>query len=352
MNTILKRSIISVAVLAMMASFALVFTHEAVASGEKKVSLTWLATPVGSDGYNFASALADIIKKNHPGMRASCVETMGGVEGMKMMSDMASDKRQLHMATGVGAILNLARLGKGPFGKAGKIDGWRVLFTMYNVTPHIMTLDPKIKTGYDLVGKRVGFPPRQHGLAKDGAFLLGNVWGIEDKVKKVHMPMDLQKDALLDGTVDAVCAGGMYLSENEFKVSPNNEVILAARKNVYFIGVDQKDGDKTKEKFPTATLTWAPIKAGALRPGYPAKDWGILIQANTAYVWQDMPLERAYEITKVCAENADKVKGYFAQGKAFAPGNMVLNCWGQKWYHPGALKYYQEVGLKPSGTVN
>ena len=352
MKKILRKSIISVAVLTFMLSSALVLTHEASAAGEKRVAITWLATPVGSDGYNFASALADIIKKNHSSIKPSVIETMGGVEGMKMMSDMPSDKRQLHMATGVGAILNLARLGKGPFGKTGKIDGWRILFTMYNVTPHIMTLDPEIKTGYDLVGKRVGFPPRQHGLAKDGAFLLGNVWGIEDKVKKIYMPMDLQKDALLDGTVDAVCAGGMYLSKNEFKVSPNNEVILASRKNVYFIGVDRKDGDKVRAKFPTATLTWAPIKAGALRPGYPAKDLGIMIQANTVYVWEDMSVARAYEITKVAAENADQVKGYFALGKAFAPGNMVLNAWGPKWYHPGALKYYQEANLKPTGTVN
>jgi TRAP-type uncharacterized transport system substrate-binding protein len=76
-----------------------------------------------------------------------------------------------------------------------------------------------------------------------------------------------------------------------------------------------------------------------------------LIQANTAFAWKDFPEEYAYEITKVCAENANKVKDYFASGKAFTPNGMVINCWGPKLYHPGALKYYKEKGLVPIGTM-
>ena len=350
MKTILKRSIISVAVLAMMASFALVFTQEALASGEKTVAITWLASPVGSDGYNFGSAFCDIIKKNHPYIRASAVETMGDVDMLKSLADMPPDKRKFHMGASVGALLNLARFGKGPFGKSGVINDWKIFFTMYNVLPHFMTLDPNIKSGKDLAGKKVGFPPRQHGLAKDADYILG-VYGIADKVKKVYMPMDLQKDALLDGTVDAVAAGGNYLSENEIKTSPNNEIILQSRKNVYFIGVDKKDGEMAKVKNPTATLIWVPVKANARRTGYPGKDWGVLIQSNNAFAWKDFPEEYAYEITKVCAENANKVKDYFASGKAFTPDGMVINPWGPKFYHPGALKYYKEKGLKPLGTM-
>lgn len=350
MKRILKKSIISVLALAFMFSFALVLTHDSAAAAEKTVAITWLASPVGSDGYNFGSAFCDIIKKNHPYIKTSVVETMGDVDMIKSLADMPPEKRKVHMGAGVGALLNLARFGQGPFAKSGVISDWRILFTMYNVLPHFMTLDPNIKSGKDLAGKKVGFPPRQHGLAKDADYILG-VYGIADKVKRVYMPMDLQKDALLDGTVDAVAAGGNYLSENEIKTSPNNEIILQSRKNVYYIGVDKKEGEMAKAKNPNSTLIWAPVKANARRPGYPSRDWGVFIQANTAFAWKDFPAEYAYEITKVCAENANKVKDYFASGKAFTLNGMVINSWGPTRYHPGAIKFFKEVGLEPVGTM-
>ncbi len=86
---------------------------------------------------------------------------------------------------------------------------------MYNVAGGIVTLDPEIKSGKDLIGKRLGFPPKQHGLAKDANFAFGKIWAVLNKVKVIHMSTDLQKDALLDGTVDAVVAGSMYFSEND-----------------------------------------------------------------------------------------------------------------------------------------
>jgi len=289
MKMILKKSAICIVVLGLILGTLHVLRSDALAQKKhKQVSLTFLAAPVGSDAYNFASALSDIIRKNHPWLRCSVVETMGGVDMMKTMSDMSPGMRQIHIAHGVGAILNLARIGKGPFKKTGPINGWKLMFTMYNVCPSFMTLDPKIKSGKDLIGKRIGLPPRQHGLAKDAGFILYKVWGLKDKIKVVHMPMGLHKDALLDGTVDVLVAGGMYMSENEVKVAPNNELILAARKNVYFLGIGKEEFEKAKAKSPNSPLIWRPIKANAIKPGYPAHDTGSMAQANAAYVWNDM----------------------------------------------------------------
>ena len=353
MKMILKRSPICIVVLGLMLSMFHVLPSEALAEKKhKRVSLTFLAAPVGSDVYNFISAMSDIIRKDHPWLRCSVVETMGGVEMMKTMSDLSDDKKQVHLANGVDAILNLARLGKGPFGKTGSIDGWRVLFTMYNVGGSVMTLDSKIRSGKDLIGKRIGFPPKQHGLAKDAAFVLKNIWGIADKVKVINMPMGMQKDALLDGTVDALVAGGMYFGENDFKVAPTNEIILAARKNVYFIGIPKDEYEKVKPNLPKTPLTVRTVKANSVRPGYPDRDSGIWVQANNVYVWHNMDEETAYEIVKVLGENAHKVKEYFAAGKAFSPEGFVMNSWSAKRYHPGALRYLEEKGLTPQGTMN
>lgn len=74
-------------------------------------------------------------------------------------------------------------------------------------------------------------------------FVLYNCWDIKDKVKVIHMAMVMPKDALLDGTIDAVCSGGMYFCENGFKCSRFNNAVLAARKNVYFLGLNKKEFD-------------------------------------------------------------------------------------------------------------
>ncbi len=351
MDNILKSSLIGIVLSGFVLSMAHILPSEALAKKKhEKVSLTFLAAPVGSDAYNFASSLSDIIKKNHPWLRSSVVETMGGVDMMRTMSSMSPKMRKTHIAHGISAVLNLARIGKGPFGKTGSVNDWKLLFTMYNVCPSFMTLDSKIKSGKDLVGKKIGLPPRQHGLAKDAQFILHKVWGLKDKVKLVYMPMGIHKDALLDGTVDVLVAGGMYMSEDKVKVSPTNELILAARKNVFFLGIGKEEFEKARN--PNSPLIWRPIKANAIKPGYPATDTGSMTQANAAYVWNDMDEDIAYQIVKVLAENAKKVEKYFAAGKAFKPESFTMNNWSAKRYHPGALKYLLEKGFIPSGTLD
>ena len=119
----------------------------------------------------------------------------------------------------------------------------------------------------------------------------------------------------------------MYLSENEFKCSPYNEAILAARKNVYFIGLSEEDFEKAMAKPPAQPYTWGPVKADSLRPGYPDKDWGILRAAFTWYVWEDFDEEMAYELVKTAADNSDKFKDYFAAGKAASLQTFIANPW-------------------------
>jgi TRAP-type uncharacterized transport system substrate-binding protein len=188
-------------------------------------------------------------------------------------------------------------------------------------------------------------------MTKDALFIIGDCWGILDKVRIIHMPIAMQKGALLDGTVDAICGGGMYFSEREIKVSPFAEAILAARKNAFFIGVTKEQYEKAKANVFATTLTWAPVKANALRQGFPSRDWGMLRHGITWFAWESMDEEVAYALVKTAGENARKFEEYFAAGKAAKLENFVANPWSEKKYHPGALKYYREKGITPKGTM-
>jgi TRAP-type uncharacterized transport system substrate-binding protein len=275
---------------------------------------------------------------------------MGAVDALKSMTELSPDQRKVHIGMGVDIILSLASGGKGPFQKTGPITGWRVLCSLYTTATHFMTLNSKIKTPKDLIGKRVGMPPKGHGMVRVGLFMLDKCWEIKDKVKIVHMPMQMQKDALLDGTVDAVCAGGMYFSSEKFKVSPYNETILAARKNVYCIGLTKEEFETGKAKV-SAPFIWGRVKANSLRPGYPDRDWGLLRMALTWYAWEDMDEKVAYEVVRTAGENDGKFKEYFDAGRAARLEAFTANAWSEKHYHPGALKYYKEKGFNPQGTL-
>jgi len=343
-----KRSLICMVVVSLMLTIPVLSLD---AQGQEKggrVALTILSTSVGSDGYNFCSALGDIIKKNNPRLTTSIVETLGNANQIKGVADAPPDYKKFYIGTAIDPLLNLARLGKGPFKKTGPIDNWRILFTMYSVTPHFMTLKPKIKTSKDLIGKKIGFPPKKHGMSKDLSWILDKCYGIKDKVKIRHMPMGMLKDALLDGNVDVIAAGGMYFSYDDgFKVSPFNEVIMAARKDVSFIGVTKEEFENAKRNTPKDLHLWVPVKANAVRPGYPDRASGLIITSHNMFVSKEMDDKVAYGFVKTAAENANKVKDYFADGKAFRLETLVVNPWSAKYYHPGALKYLKEKGLTP-----
>jgi TRAP transporter TAXI family solute receptor len=322
------------------------------APGAERVALTLFGSPLGSDAHNFSHALGDIVNKNHPWLRVSVMETMGSVDNIKSLADLKPDRQKVHVALAIDGLLSAAIRGAGPFRKAGPITGWRVLCTLYTANPHFMTLDPKIKDPKkDLIGKRIGLLPKGHGLSKDAVFYLDQCWGILDKVKVINMPTAMAKDALLDGTVDVICSGGMFFTQNEIKTSPFNEAVLAARKNVYFIGIDKEDYEAGMAKVPTAARTWSPVKANALRPGYPDRDWGILRVGMTWWAWENMDEKVAYEFVKTLGENTEKFKDYFAAGKAARLETFTANVWSAKRYHPGAMKFYTEKGMAPQGKL-
>lgn len=325
-----------------------------VYAGEKhdRVSITLLGSPIGSDGTAFNFATADLISKNHPWLRCSVVETMGNVENVKNMHDMTPERKKQNIFICNDFVLSLALHGKGPFKKMGPIKGWKVLFTHYNAATQAMTLDPDIKSPEDLIGKRFGMPPKAHGMTKIVSWFLDKCWEVQDKVKLMYMPMPMLKDVLIDGTIDAVACGGMYFSpEDGIKVSPFNETIIASRKDAHGICISKEAYERGKAKDPRTPITWGPLKANAFRPGWPEKDSGVANIAVTVLAWENLDDKVAYEIVKTVGQNTEKYKEYFDKGKAMRIKTLTSNAWGEKHYHPGALKYYKETGLGIPGSL-
>ena len=52
-----------------------------------------------------------------------------------------------------------------------------------------------------------------------------------------------------------------------------------------------------------------------------------------------------YELTKAIYENRDQVTAKHAAGKAINPRNVVRDTGTE--FHPGAIRYYKEIGIWP-----
>lgn len=96
-----------------------------------------------------------------------------------------------------------------------------------------------------------------------------------------------------------------------------------------------------KEHFPPGYLRLekpSPVNVGVTEPGYSlAYDALVFAAAKT-------PDPVAYQTAKVMRENAKEMGEAFGPFRLFNPGEMAKPFEGVE-YHPGAVKYYKEVGI-------
>lgn len=96
-----------------------------------------------------------------------------------------------------------------------------------------------------------------------------------------------------------------------------------------------------REHFPPGYLRLekpSPVNVGVTEPGYSlAYDALVFAAAKT-------PDNVAYQTAKVMRENAKEMGEAFGPFRLFNPGEMAKPFEGVE-YHPGAVKYYKEVGI-------
>jgi len=119
-------------------------------------------------------------------------------------------------------------------------------------------------------------------------------------------------------------------------------LILEVEKSpgIDFIGFSQEALDKYNQLLPgTGQET---IKAGAYESL--KEDIKSVFIMNHLYVSADMPDEIAYQICQVIDKNLPVLKKLFAGAETISPANGLK--YNPIEVHPGALKYYQEKGIK------
>lgn len=292
-------------------------------SAHAQTRVTYKSAKTTSSYYQMAVQLSEAVKTGSDGAMVLTVEeSQGSVQNVKEVALRTGN----YVFTTPPVLVRLAQDGKAMFkGKTNpKYANIRALFPIPSLTMHFVTRsDRNIKSFADLEGKTVLIGKGSFG-AKEGAKYL-DMFGLKDKVKLADVELNNAVPALKNGQIDAFVTAGSYPAPNVIEA--------AAGVGVSVLSLNDEQIKKTKR-------TRLVIPAGT----YAGQDKEIVTTSLpvVAYTTTDMDDDTAYKLTKTYWSGRDNM----TKAAAWWGGvnkDMLSNI-GRK-IHPGALKYYQEVGF-------
>ncbi len=289
------------------------------------------SNPQGSAAYATVAAIAKVVSENSE-MRMRVVPQGGPVVTIPLVS-----AGEMEFSVSNSMPVFFAQNGGAMF-KTNPQPGAKMVAALYNLNVgFFVRADSDIQTLQDLKGKKVSTEfTKQRVLHTMQQSILSTVGMTLDDVEGVPVPSGSRGvDDFVAGNVDAglfsVGSGAVLKADASvggirFLPVPMDEAAQAAL-------VARAPGSYIEEISPAEGV------AGVTEPiGIFAGPFLILAGDNT-------PEEMVYEVTKLIHGNADGLKSAAPQFAKFDPANMApdLNI----EMHPGAIRFYREIGLLP-----
>jgi TRAP transporter TAXI family solute receptor len=279
--------------------------------------------------YPLGGGFANIIGKEIPNTTATAEVTGGSVDNLKLIGAGNADIAFSQVDAAWDAIN-----GKGKFPTKLPI---RALAVLYPNHMHLVTVDGTgINKPEDLKGKRVstGSP----GSATEVfAFRVLEAAGLdpEKDIKKERLGVAESVNAIKDKKIDAFFwVGGLPTAAvTDLAATPNTKIRLIDIAHLT---------DKMNAKY-------GPLYAEAVIPkttysGMESDNHNITVW-NILAVNEKMPEDLAYQLTKLIIEKREDLGRVHVEGRNIKPELQSLKRSGIP-FHPGALKYYAEKGIK------
>ena len=281
--------------------------------------------------YPLGGGMAAVLSKYVPGMQATAEVTGGSVANLQLIG---TGKPYLAM-TMVDAGLDALK-GQDKF--TGKPVPVRTLMVMYPNRMHVVTIDGTgITRMADLKGKRVS--TGSGGSATEVmAFRVIEAAGLDkDKdMKRERLGVAESANALKDRKIDAFFwVGGLPTAAvSDLAFSPGVKIKLVDHENLVS-AMNKKYGNLyVEDRIPKETYK-----------GMDADNRQATVM-NLLVAHQDMDDKTAYAIVKAVFEHRDELIRVHKEAENLKLENQKSAAAGGIPWHPGAVKYYDEKGLK------
>lgn len=307
----------------------------------EQVAIDILSMAFGGAGYVASFALGDMINKYSPWLRATTLETPGGIYNLKILAD-DPEVRKKSIIFGTFATNNLLEKGIDPFDQ--EYSGIKAVSLAQSVAHTYVTLDPNIKSGRDFAGKRIGLPSASSNGKVEPEVLMEYAWDVKDKAKLEYLGWSEAIQALRDGMVDVAISNPSFIGEGKVAASPAMEELMSIRSDYYFVPISKEDIDTARNKsgYP---LFPAELPPGVLGPTQ-TEPHGIALITNGWMADEELPDDVVYEICRVIYEYYEEFWPRHATLQGLTPETMATLAPNESDYHPGAIKFYKDKGLE------
>ncbi|MEO2196845.1 MAG: TAXI family TRAP transporter solute-binding subunit [bacterium] len=302
---------------------------ESGTAAPSRVFLSVGTAPPGGAFFVVGSALAEVINEfgDDFGWSTTAEATSGSQENIRRL-----DSGELDLAMSNAAITYFAVRGGEGWAKAYPM---RTVMTLApNVALFIAPAGSGVETIEDLRGNRVGVGPAGAGFEYFVGPLLGAHGITYDDFTPLNATQAGAVDLIADGSAAAVFVGGAVPTASITQAS--------ASQDIHFIPFDDAAKQQLTDEyvfFRSATIP-ADTYRGQTEP-YEGLDVGSMHLITSAAVDEEL----VYNITKTLYEQRASVVEKHAAGRAINPNNVVRDTGTE--FHPGAIRFYQEIGIWP-----
>jgi TRAP transporter TAXI family solute receptor len=295
----------------------------------ERVFLSMGTAPPGGAFFVVGSALAEVLNEFGAGFgwNATAEATSGSQENIRRL-----DTGEIDFAMSNAAITYFAVRGSEGWDKAYPM---RTVMTLApNVALFISPAGSGVETIEDLRGERVGVGPAGAGFEYFVGPLLAAHGLTYDDFSPLNATQSGAVDLLADGAAAAVFVGGAVPTASITQAS--------ASQDIHFIPFDEDVRQQLIDEY----LFFGPatIPAGTYRgqdEPFEGLDTGSMHLITSAAASDDL----VYNVTKTLYEQRASVVEKHAAGRAINPANVVRGTGTE--FHPGAIRFYQEIGIWP-----
>ncbi len=315
-------------VLALIAVLLVVVGFSVAAGGAAETERVVLATGgTGGVYYPLGGAMANIWSNEIENLSASSESTGASVENVNLVNYQESQFGLVQ-----NDIAYYAFNGVEMFDDDEPMSSMRGVFTMYPETIQIIArAGADVQTIDDIAGKRVAVGAPGSGTEVNARQILQAHGVTYDDIREDFLSFAEAADALRDGNVDvAFVTAGL----------PTASVIdLATTTNVNLVSIESAMVDSIIDQWPYYAEVAIP---GGTYPGQDSDVQAVAVMAMMI-VHESLDEELVYNVTKATLENTSVLGDTHDRGREVtaetALDGMSIEL------HPGAQRYYEEVGL-------